>query len=103
MVLALAAYRAARAVALDSITEGFRQTIEDRTIGSRWAKLGELVTCGFCVSFWTAGITYLVWLLSTSRWSEQSALEHGIMWWAIAGAACFVIALDSYLMRDAPP
>lgn len=98
VILTFAAYRGARAVALDSITESFRDWVGVH--GPR--KLGELVTCGFCVSFWTAGLTVTLWeLASDTRW--LGFWEHLIVWWAIAGGAALLIAVDSYLLREAPP
>lgn len=113
VILAFAAYRAARALSLDTITIPIRDAVE------RWswekdeagaylyqrpvrAKLAELLACGFCSSFWLAGITYLVWIVTTDV-DDIPVLEHVITWWAIAGVAAFLIALDSFLLREAPP
>lgn len=103
-VLAIAAYRAARALSLDSITEPLRDWFDDRAGRSRWwEKSAELISCGFCSGFWLSGITYAVWLSATHQWGEQPWLIHGIMWWSIAGVQSMLIAVDSFLLREAPP
>lgn len=103
VLIALAAYRASRALALDSITEPFREWLDFRTSGSRWRKVSELVSCGFCCSFWLAGITYFVFVAVTGSVDDVAVLTHLILWWAAAGAASMLIAIDSFLLREAPP
>jgi FtsH-binding integral membrane protein len=102
-LLSLAAYRAARAVSLDTITEPMRDWLDDVTLGTHYRKLYELMACGFCTSFWLAGVTYLAYLLATEQWSDSGVVEHGIVWWAIAGSASLLIAIDTFFMREAPP
>jgi len=105
-ILSLAAYRAARAVSLDSITEPVRDWFDDRA-GWSWldAKAAELVSCGWCSGFWLSGFTYFVWLLVTDAalWGWTAVFTNLILWWAIAGAQSMLIAIDSFLLREAPP
>jgi len=104
VVLSLAAYRAARAVSLDSITEPFREELDRRAAETESVlddKLAELASCGFCSSFWLAGVTYLAWLVATSF--DGPVLGHLVVWWGIAGGASLLIAVDSFLLREAPP
>lgn len=106
-VLSLAAYRASRAVALDSITAPMRDNLDFWSHGRGWQrKVYELVSCGWCCGFWLSGITYATWVTVTPGWDDVSAgmvLGHLIMWWAIAGAQSLLIAIDSFLLREAPP
>jgi len=104
VVLSLAAYRAARAVALDTITEPVREWFDDRAGRSVWwAKAAELVSCGYCSGFWLSGITYFTYVAVTGRWDDEPVLVHLILWWAVAGAQSLLIAFDSFLLREAPP
>ena len=98
VLIALAAYRASRALALDSITEPFREWLDFRTSGSRWRKVSELISCGFCNGFWLSGITYFTYVAVTGSVDDVPVLIHLMLWWAVAGAQALLICLDSFLL-----
>jgi hypothetical protein len=109
-VLSFAAYRASRALALDTITEPVRDWLDIWSSGRALPrKLYELMSCGWCNGFWLAGVTYAVYLTVTGSWENGPdglvalVLFHLIMWWAVAGAQSMLIAIDSFLIREAPP
>ncbi len=95
LILGLAAYRAARAVAIDTITEPVRLWLESKPSRvARW--FDELVGCPFCCGFWISGITYLVYVLVTPP-SHTAVMLHLIYWWAVAGLQAVLTAVDSSL------
>ena len=104
-LLSFAAYRAARAISLDTITEPLRDGLEDWSIGhTGWRrKLSELVSCGWCSGFWLSGITYFTYVAVTGSVDDEPVLIHLMWWWAVAGAQSLLIAIDSFLLREAPP
>lgn len=85
VLAALAAHRAARAVAVDTITQPLRERLEewsvtdgisDRQLAVR-EKVVELVHCPHCIGFWLS----LCALAATRvRW-----LRPVVAWWAVAG------------------
>lgn len=99
VVLCLAAYRLARAVSLDSITEPARDWLAVHAP----VKLAELVSCGFCSGFWLSGIVATVWLAAAEGGLQETGIvEWQVLWWAVAGGAALLTALDSYWLREAP-
>jgi hypothetical protein len=105
VVLSLAAYRASRALSLDSITAPMRDRLDFWSQGrGGWRqKVAELISCGWCSGFWLSGVTYAVYVTVTGRWEDEPVLVHLIFWWAIAGAQSLLIAIDAFLLREAPP
>ena len=105
ILIAFAAYRASRALALDSITEPFRERLEFWAGSTAWKqKVAELAACGFCNGFWLSGITYAVYVIVTTDGPVPgNPFLHLILWWAVAGAQSLLIAIDSFLLREAPP
>lgn len=100
LILSFAAYRGARAISIDSITQPIRDRLEmSSTRIGHW--FDALIHCGFCTSFWTGGITYTVWAVVNH--CDKPVLIQIINWWTIAGGANFLIALDTFLLREAPP
>lgn len=95
VVVALATYRAARIVALDTITDQPRDALY------RWAYVVErgqeraraawrtyvyaLVSCPLCVGVWIAAGFYVLWC-----WSGSSAVRSALVVLALAGAQCFL-------------
>jgi len=101
VILSLAAYRASRAVAIDSITQPFRDWLSMQT-GNRVGYFFDgLLSCGFCIGFWLSGITYWVWCVSTHH--GYPSMLNIIHWWAIAGLQSLFIAIDTFFLREAPP
>jgi hypothetical protein len=104
VVVAFAAYRAARFLALDSLTEPFRERLTYWSAGSGWReKFSDLITCGWCNGYWLSGLAYLVFMAVTGRLDNEPVLIHLIMWWAVAGVQALLISIDSFLLREAPP
>lgn len=73
LVVGLASYRLARAIAVDSITDPIRLWLYDRAWpggpiaahepGDRpWAWLFALASCPFCVGFWISLVLYACWV-----------------------------------------
>ena len=109
VLLAFAAYRAARAVALDDISLPLRERLYefayddehpvidefDRTLtrpGVRapWRTwLYQLFTCPLCIGFWISAAFYSAW-----RWLDYEAVHVVIIIFAIAGAQCFLQQRD---------
>jgi hypothetical protein len=61
VILCLAAFRLTRLVTTDTITEGLRNKI-----WSKWpptTKLGYLITCNWCVGYWTSALLVLFVLI----------------------------------------
>lgn len=100
VVLSFAAYRASRAVTIDSITRPFRDWLELRStpIG-HW--FDQLFHCGWCTGFWLSGVTYFVWVLVTPL-RHTPVMVHLINWWAVAGLQALLIAIDTFFLREAP-
>lgn len=90
IVLGLATYRLARAVAIDDITEGVRSWFYRRT---QWGY--RLVSCAYCIGFWIAAAVTLAWVLATD-W--PGTVEWLILWWAVAGAGAIASSIDLRLL-----
>lgn len=100
LVLVLVAYRLSRAVALDTITEPLRDWLAVHAP----VKVAELVSCGFCAGFWLSGVVATVWLAAAEGGLRETGLvEWQVLWWAVAGGQSILIAVDSFLLREAPP
>lgn len=104
LILGFAAYRGSRAVALDSITEPFRDWLSYRWGGrGSWrGKAVEFISCGWCAGFWVSAITYGVFINATGRANDASIPLHFLLWWAVAGLQSLLIGIDSFLLREAP-
>jgi hypothetical protein len=102
VVLAFAAYRMARAVALDDITLPFRERLyafawddeEAEVVDGNYVPkarapwrtwLWSLFTCPLCIGFWISCALYACW-----RWLDYEAVHVIIVMFAIAGAQCFL-------------
>lgn len=106
VVLAFAAYRMGRAIALDDISLPFRDRLyafawddEGGTVETRdgervlvpraragWRTwLYSLFTCPLCIGFWISCALYAAW-----RWLDYEAVHVIIIMFAIAGAQCFL-------------
>lgn len=89
VILAFAAYRIGRFVALDTLIEGTRDKVMMwlATRGSLWAeKLSELLGCPWCITIWTgAGVT-AYWAAIT----EWPGWWFPLYWLAVSGAAVLI-------------
>lgn len=101
VVLTLAAYRFTRLVSLDTVTEPLRDELATWERVPRW--VGELVGCGFCAGVWVSGLVYAVWVSAVDGWHATGLLEHGVQATAVMGGCAGLIAMDTFLMREAPP
>lgn len=104
LVVGLAAYRLARAVANDSITEPFRDWLYvgaygddpqpgDEPVGGifwRWAY--ALVSCPFCIGFWISLALYALWV--NAGWTRPFI---GAV--AVAGVAALLAGYDRALAK----
>jgi Protein of unknown function (DUF1360) len=78
VVLVLATYRLARAVAQDDITEGARQWV----LNHQWTWTYRLISCTHCCGFWLAFAVTGVWYWATD-WPGTT--EYLILSLAVAG------------------
>lgn len=103
-VAGFAANRAARAIAVDTITAGFRKRVEfwayearfdrDGNLKGNWwrAKVHGLLTCPHCAGFWLSGST-AAWLwifLNVGTW-----WLFPFAWWAVAGIQDVLTSVQS--------
>lgn len=102
LVCGLAAYRLARALSIDTISEPFRSWVfwqghaedADTTVTSRpWAWFYGLVSCPFCCSFWIALALYAAWI----NWGWSRPFIGGV---AVAGVAAQLVGFDRAANRD---
>jgi hypothetical protein len=97
VLVGLVAYRLARAIAVDSISEpartwtywrGHSDTVPEPGVTHRgWAWLYGLISCPFCCSWWIALAVYLAWL---GEWNATALIGAT----AAAGIAAIVTAAD---------
>lgn len=104
VLVGLAAYRLARALSVDSITEPFRAWVfwaghddpdgsDEPPVTSRpLAWLYGLVSCGYCASWWIALVLFLVW--TGLGWVNLLAAV------AAAGAAALFVGIDQAVAGD---
>lgn len=114
LVCGFAAYRAARFIALDSLTAGLREwvTLWSRTKTKRadgrrvfyrgdasgpwWKeKPVQLMLCGYCNGWWLSGLAYLAAVDVTSSWSSYPLLAHFLSWWAVGGVEAVLMRFDA--------
>lgn len=94
-VAAAAGYRAARFLQTDSITENLRVAVELRSIDGRrtdtelrkWELLHQLLSCPFCLGFWTTVAAYMA-LRAGRRHRLLTVIVEawaaaGINWWMV--------------------
>lgn len=96
VLLALAAYRLTRLVAVDTITQPARDWIEYRVGGlSHWY---TLVTCPFCVGFWVSAAVAVAAAAAhivPRHWEDQLLLV-----WALAGLQSLLSSADARMNRE---
>lgn len=86
-LLSLATYRATRFLLLDSLIDGWRNTLR-AWLGSHrglvWHKLFDLTDCPFCLSWWVAGALVGLTDIFTS-------VPLPILMWAAVAGGCMVV------------
>lgn len=65
-----AAYRLARLITVDDITEPARRRATDWLIGEQHRRAAELINCGYCVSVWMAFGVVFVAPRVVPRWQK---------------------------------
>lgn len=60
--------------------------------GRTWVreKIGDLVTCTYCLGFWVSAAVYLSFVFATDSWSLAEPVVHGISAFAVAGGQGFL-------------
>ena len=55
--------------------------------GRSWPreKIGDLLTCTWCLGFWISAAVYLAFVFSTNSWDLAEPMVHGISIFAVAG------------------
>lgn len=101
VIVGLAAYRAARLVAVDSILRRPRLALAVWINSGRSPQQGvhpmaELLTCPVCVGVWAAA--------AVAGWAWSAGLVHGwqivlLVWWAGAGVAAILSQADLRMTR----
>ena len=88
-LLALAAYRVWRIIAVDQITEPIRIRTIFRS-GPVWSWLEDLVTCPWCLGWWLSGVAAVVYVaaLGLSGWWVW------LLWPAVSCVVGFLGKLD---------
>lgn len=92
-LIALAAYRVTRLIAVDDITYRPRQWVGRRLP----PYVDALVTCPWCVGFWVSGA--LLALAHVLRLVHEPLRFDLIVWWAIAGTQGLLNAVDGRLVE----
>jgi len=60
--------------------------------GRTWVreKIGDLLTCVFCLGFWVSAAVYMAFILATGSWGAADPVVHGISVFAVAGGQAFL-------------
>lgn len=103
-LVVLAAYRITRFLVKDSLI-GFGPDSGSKTSVrlDRWAynedggdrsflrgKVGDLLTCVWCLGFWVSAIVYVAAVVSLGEWDSIPLVWHGIAIFAVAGGQGFL-------------
>ena len=103
-VVILAAYRLTRFFVKDSLI-GFGPDSGSKVSVrlDRWAynedggdrsflrgKVGDLLTCVWCLGFWISAATYTAASVALGVWSDQPLIWHGVAIFAVAGGQGFL-------------
>lgn len=104
VVVVLAAYRITRFFVKDSLI-GFGPDSGSKVSSrlDKWAynddgtdrsflrgKVGDLLTCTWCLGFWVSLIVYVVAAVSLGEWASQPLAFHGVAIFAVAGGQGFL-------------
>ncbi|QPL14039.1 membrane protein [Streptomyces phage TurkishDelight] len=92
--LALAGYRLTQLGVHDAILDPLRDKVLDwqtrRPESGARAFIVTLITCIYCLGWWLNGAVLAAWLL----WPDNRAVEIGVTWFALAGAAALLNRWD---------
>lgn len=92
--LAYASYRVARLITADTLLERPRDALIMRR-PPELHKSTALVTCPFCVGFWTSGgLLAVAHATGLAAWPLRYDL---VLWWAVAGGQALISAIDGKL------
>lgn len=53
-------------------------------------KVGDLLTCVWCLGFWISAATYTATAVALGEWSGQPLVWHGMVMFAVAGGQGFL-------------
>lgn len=101
LIVGLAAYRLARAVSVDTITDPARAWLYEAAYGPDgeaeggwgWRWIYGLLSCGYCCGFWISLGLYALWVNAGGSRPFVAAV-------AVAGAASILFGLDRVMVRD---
>lgn len=100
IVLALAAYRLTQFFVFDTLFGGHPQSGSKFSVAlDRFAytpegedrswlrgKIGDLLSCPWCLGFWMSAMVYVGFVSATHRWGDVPIVVHVISVFAVAGA-----------------
>lgn len=104
-VLGFAVSRGVQLVVHDTIVDPLRDRLNDwhmngigpgRTNRAR-SFVQDLLSCVYCVGFWAAVASVVVYLTATGTWGAAPFLVHCIEAWAVAGIAMIINRVDDTL------
>lgn len=104
VVLILAAYRITRFLVRDSLIgfgpdSGSAMSVRvdrfaydgDGNDRSFWrGKVGDLLTCVWCLGFWVSAIVYVAYAVAVGEWAGTPLVAHGVAVFAVAGGQGFI-------------
>jgi hypothetical protein len=100
LVVALASYRVTRFLVRDSLIgfgpdsgsrmsmrlDRFAYTPEGEDRSYLRGKVGDLLTCVWCLGFWVSAVTYTVAAVALGAWGDQPFAWHTVAIFGVAGA-----------------
>ena len=103
--LGFASYRATQFLVHDTLPDPLRARIENwyvdgiRPERSNRARsfIRDLVSCTYCLGFWTSVVTVLVYLTATGGWAGTPLLVHAVECWTVAGIQALLNRWDDSL------
>lgn len=90
VVLAFAAHRLTRAVAVDSITDPARNWLHRRT-SRAGAWVADLIACSHCIGWWVSGVVV------GTTWLAEGLPLPWLWWFGVAGVQSVLASVDARL------
>lgn len=105
LILSFAAYRLTQFFVYDSLIGGNPESGSKQSVRlDRFAydsetgqdrsflrgKVGDLLTCPWCLGFWLSAASYLLFVAATDRWTGTAVVVHGLTIFSIAGLQGFL-------------